>query len=65
MSLSSITKASVKEHKGNKKVNFSAFWGSIWWEKKRDSNKSKIVRVDYLSKLTNNGFVLFWNMFIY
>ena len=53
-------KASVKEHKGNKKDKFSPFLGSIWWKKEWDSDKSKVVRVDELCKLTNNGAVLFW-----
>ena len=60
MSPSPTTKASVKEHKGNEKDNFSPFWGSIWWKKEWDSDKSKTVRVDELFKLTNNGVVLFW-----
>ena len=60
MSPSPTTKASVKEHKGNKKDKFSPFLGSIWWKKEWDSDKSKIVRLDELSKLTNNGVVLFW-----
>ena len=41
------TKASIKEHKVNKKKKFSPFM-------------SKIVRVDELSKLANNRVVLFW-----
>ena len=45
MSPSPTIKASVKEHKGNKKVNFSPFLESICWEKEWDSKKSKIVRV--------------------
>ena len=51
-------KSQCEEHKGNKKVNFSPFLESIWWKKEWDSAKSKIV--DELSKLTNNGVVLFW-----
>ena len=54
------TKACEKEYKGNRKDNFSPFLGSIGWKKEWYSYKSKIVRVDELSKLTNNGVVLFW-----
>ena len=60
MSPSPTTKASVKEHKSNKKDKFSPFWGSIGWKKEWDSDRSKIVRVDELFKLTNHGVVLFW-----
>ena len=65
MSPSPTIKASWKEHKGNKNVYFIPFWGSIWWKKEWDSDKSKIVMVDELSKLTNNGVVLFWKKKIY
>ena len=54
MSPSPTIKASVKEHKANKKVNFSPFLESSCWEKEWDSKKSKIVRVDELSKLKRN-----------
>ena len=46
MSPSPTTKASVKEHKSNKKVKFSPVLGSNWWKKERNSEKSKIVRID-------------------
>ena len=49
MSPSPTTKASVKEQKGNKKVNFSPFLESIWWKKEWDRDKFKVVRVDELS----------------
>ena len=65
MSPSPIIKASWKEHKGNKNVYFSPFWGSVWWKKEWDSDKSKTVTVGELSKLTNNGVVLIWKKKIY
>ena len=45
MSPSPTIKASWKEHKGNKNAYFSPFWGSIWWKKEWDSDKSKTVTV--------------------
>ena len=60
MSPSPTTKASLKENKSNKKDKFSPFLASIGWEKEWDIDKSKIVRVDELSKLTINGVVLCW-----
>ena len=50
---SPTTKASVKEHKGNKKDKFSPFLVSIGWKEEWGSGKSKVVRVNELSKLTN------------
>ena len=46
MSPSPTTKASVKEHKSNKKVKFSPVLGSNWWKKERDSEKFKTFKVD-------------------
>ena len=43
---SPTTKASVKEHKSNKKVKFSPVLGSNWWKKERDSEKFKTIKVD-------------------
>ena len=53
MSSSPTAKAVEKEHKDNKKNNFSPFWGSIGWKEEWAGNRSEIVRVDDLSKLTN------------
>ena len=53
MSSSPTVKAVEKEHKDNKKNNFSPFWGSIGWKEEWAGNRSEIVRVDDLSKLTN------------
>ena len=46
-------KAAEKEHKDNKEDNSSPFWGSIGWKEEWATNRSKIIRVDDLSKLTN------------
>ena len=46
-------KAAEKEHKDNKKNNFSPFLGSIGWKQEWATKRSEIVRVDELSKLTN------------
>ena len=54
------TKACVKEHKGNKKDNFSLFLGSIGWKKNGIVTNLKLSEWDELSKLSNNGVVLFW-----
>ena len=48
----SPSKASVKEHKGNKTDKSSPFLGSTGWKKESDSDKSKIFKMDELSKLT-------------
>ena len=53
MPSSPTPKAAGKEHKDNKKDNFSPFWGSIGWKEEWATNRSKIIRVDDLSKLTN------------
>ena len=53
MSSSPTTKAAEKEHKDNKKNNFSPFWGSIRWKQEWAAKRSEIVTVDELSKLTN------------
>ena len=53
MSSSSTAKAAEKEHKGNKEDNSSPFWGSIGWKGEFATNKSEIVRVNELSKLTD------------
>ena len=42
------------------KIILAHFWGQLGGKKEWYSYKSKIVRVDELSKLTNNGVVLFW-----
>ena len=59
MSSSTTTKAAEKEHKDNKKNNFSPFLGSIGWKEECATNRSKIVRVDELSKLTNGVVFVF------
>ena len=61
MSPSPITKASVKEHKGNKKVNFSPLMELVWWKKNGIVTNLKLSGwwMSY-PKLTNNGVVLFW-----
>ena len=53
MSSSPTSKAAEKEHKDNKEDNFSPFLGSIGWKEEWATNRSKIIRVDDLSKLTN------------
>ena len=53
MPSSPTAKAAEKEHKDNKEDNFSPFWGSIGWKEEWATNRSKIIRVDDLSKLTN------------
>ena len=50
----------MTECKGNKKDKFNPFLGSIWWKTQSSSVESKTVRVDELSKLTNNRVVFFW-----
>ena len=58
--LSSPTaKAAEKEHKDNKKNNFSPFLGSIGWKQECATKRSEIVRVDELSKLTNGVVFVF------
>ena len=56
MPSSPTAKTAEKEHKNNKKSNFSPFLGSIGWEQEWATNISEIVSVVELSKLTN-GFV--------
>ena len=46
-------KATEKEQKGKKEDNFSPYLRSIGWKEEWAKNKSEIVRVDDLSKLTN------------
>ena len=46
-------KATEKERKGNKEDNFSPYLRSIGWKEEWAKNKSEIVKVDELSKLTN------------
>ena len=53
MSSSPTAKAAEKEHKDNKEDSFSPFLGSIGWKEEWATNRSEIVRVDELSKLTN------------
>ena len=53
MSSSPTAKAADKEHKDNKKDNFSPFLGSIRLKEKWATNRSKIIGVDELSKLSN------------
>ena len=53
MSPSPTTKAAEKEHKNSKEDKFSPFLGSIEWKKEWGTNRSEIVRMDKLSKLTN------------
>ena len=53
MSSSPTTKAAEKEHKNSKEDKFSPFLGSIGWKKEWGTNRSEIVRMDKLSKLTN------------
>ena len=53
MSSSPTAKAAEKKHKDNKEDNFSLFLGSIGWKEGWATNRSEIVRVDELSKLTN------------
>ena len=53
MSSSPTAKAAEKEHKDNKEDNFSPFLGSVGWKEEWATNRSEIVRVDELSKLTN------------
>ena len=52
-------KAAEKEHKDNKKNNFSPFLGSIGWKQEWATKRSEIVRVDELSKLTNGVVFVF------
>ena len=63
MSSSPTTKAAEKEHKNNKKNNFSPFLGSIGW-KQECATRSEIVRVDELSKLTNGVVFVFGCVFV-
>ena len=53
MPSSPTAKATEKEHEDNKEDNFSPFWGSIEWKEEWATNRSKIIRVDDLFKLTN------------
>ena len=63
--LSSPTaKAAEKEHKDNKKNNFSPFLGSIGWKQECATKRSEIVRVDELSKLTNGVVFVFGCVFV-
>ena len=61
MSSSPNTKAAEKEHKDNKKNDFSPFLRSIGFKDEWATNRSEILRVDESSKL-NNGvvFVFGW-----
>ena len=56
---SPTAKAAEKEHKDNKKNNFSPFLGSIGWKQECATKRSEIVRVDELSKLTNGVVFVF------
>ena len=58
-------KAAEKEHKDNKKNNFSPFLGSIGWKQEWATKRSEIVRVDELSKLTNGVVFVFGCVFVY
>ena len=62
MSPSPTTKAAEKEHKDNKKNNFSPFLGSIGWKQEWATKRSEIVRVDELSKLTNGIVFVYRNI---
>ena len=53
MSSPPTTKAAEKEHKDSKEGIFSPFLRSVGWKEKWATNRSEIVRVDELSKLTN------------
>ena len=64
MSSSTTTKAAEKEHKDNKKNNFSPFLGSIGWKQECATKRSEIVRVDELSKLTNGVVFVFGCVFV-
>ena len=59
MSSSRTAKAAEKEHKDNKKNNFSPFFGSVGWEQEWEAKRSEIVRVVELSKLTNGVVCVF------
>ena len=62
---SPTAKAAEKEHKDNKKNNFSPFLGSIGWKQECATKRSEIVRVDELSKLTNGVVFVFGCVFVY
>ena len=47
------TAKAAEDKKGNKEDHFSPFLGSIGWKDEWAVNRSDIVRVDELSKLTN------------
>ena len=53
MSSSPNAKAAEKQHKYNKKNNFSPFFRSVGWEQEWAAKRSEIVRMVELSKLTN------------
>ena len=59
MSSSPATKAAEKEHKDNKKYNFSPCLGSVVWKQEWATKRSEIVRVVELSKLTNGVVCVF------
>ena len=61
---SPTAKAAEKEHKDNKKNNFSPFLGSIGWKQECATKRSEIVRVDELSKLTNGVVFVFGCVFV-
>ena len=61
---SPIAKAAEKEHKDNKKNNFSPFLGSIGWKQEWATKRSEFVRVDESSKLTNGVVFVFGCVFI-
>ena len=61
---SPTAKAAEKEHKDNKKNNFSPFLGSIGWKQEWATKRSEIVRVDELSKLTNGVVSVFGCVFV-
>ena len=52
-------KDAEKEHKDNKKNNFSPFLGSIGCKQEWATKRSEIVRVSDLSKLTNGVVFMF------
>ena len=61
---SPTAKAAEKEHKDNKKNNFSPFLGSIGWKQEWATKRSEFVRVDESSKLTNGVVFVFGCVFI-
>ena len=65
MSSSLTAKAAEKEHKDNKKNNFSPFLRSIGWKQEWATKRSEIVSVDELSKLTNGVVFVFGYVFVY